>query len=224
MQTFSQKVLDFNFNLDIKDVLPSGISFMNPYLDPEVVRVNLLFYEKYYNDINDRILILGINPGRHGGGVTGLSFTDPVILENDCGIVNSFKKRGELSAQFVYETIYAFGGPETFFSKFLLSSICPLGFMKDGKNYNYYEDKSLQEAIMPFIKKTIVQQIDLGIDRSVCICYGEGKNYKFLDKLNRELGLFKKILPLPHPRFIMQYRRKRKDEFIKNYLKAYNSY
>jgi len=223
MLTFSQKALDFNFYLNIDEPLPPGISYMNPYLDAEAKRVNRLFYEKYYADNSNRILILGINPGRHGGGVTGLSFTDPVILENDCGIANSFKKRGELSARFVYDTIYAFGGMERFFSKFLLSSICPLGFMKDGKNYNYYDDRSLLAAVQPFIKKTILQQIDLGIDRSICICYGEGKNFKFIDKLNKEMNLFKKILPLPHPRFIMQYRRKRKDEFIKNYLKAYNS-
>lgn len=223
MVNFSKRVLNFNFNLEIKETLPTGITYMNPYLDPEARRVNQLFYEKYYNDLNERTLILGINPGRHGGGVTGLSFTDPVILEGLCGIPNSFKKRGELSAQFVYETIQAFGGPEKFFSKFFLSSICPLGFMKDGKNYNYYDDKSLQLAVEPFIKRTILEQLDLGVDRSICICYGEGKNYKFIEKLNKEMKLFKTILPLPHPRFIMQYRRKRKDEFIENYLKAYHA-
>ena len=44
-------------------------------------------------------LILAINPGRLGAGVTNIAFTDPVHLERDCGIANDFPKREELSAQ-----------------------------------------------------------------------------------------------------------------------------
>ena len=31
-------------------------------------------------------------------------------------------------------------------------------------------------------------------------------------------GFFERILPLPHPRWVMQYRRKRKEEFVGQYL------
>ena len=34
---------------------------------------------------------------------------------------------------------------------------------------------------------------------------------------------FDEIIPLPHPRFIMQYRRKQKQQFIDQYLHALNS-
>jgi len=221
ISTFGERVVNFYFNLDFEIDLPSGISLMNPYLEKETRRINKIFYQNYYDDNDKRIIILGINPGRYGGGVTGLSFTDPVLLEKDCGITNQYRKRGELSAEFVYETIHAFGGVEIFFSKFLLSAICPLGFIKDGKNYNYYDDKSLQNTVDPFIRETLVMQNDFGIDNSYCICLGEGKNFKYLDRINNELNLFKKIIPLPHPRFIMQYRRKRKNEFIQKYLDAY---
>ncbi len=39
-----------------------------------------------------RYLILGINPGRFGGGITGIPFTDPIRLQNICGIENDFQK------------------------------------------------------------------------------------------------------------------------------------
>lgn len=38
--------------------------------------------------------------------------------------------------------------------------------------------------------------------------------------MNEEHRFFGKIIPLEHPRFIMQYNSKRKDEFIKKYLNA----
>jgi hypothetical protein len=47
---------------------------------------------------------------------------------------------------------------------------------------------------------------------------GQGKNYAFLNKLNQEHGFFEKIIPLPHPRWVMQYRLKRKKEFIREYV------
>ena len=37
---------------------------------------------------------------------------------------------------------------------------------------------------------------------------------------NKKYHFFKEIIPLEHPRFIMQYNSKRKDEFIMKYLNA----
>jgi hypothetical protein len=39
-------------------------------------------------------------------------------------------------------------------------------------------------------------------------------------ELNRKLQFFKEIIPLPHPRFIMQYRRKQKETYLLQYLSA----
>jgi hypothetical protein len=47
---------------------------------------------------------------------------------------------------------------------------------------------------------------------------GEGENFKFLNQLNNELEIFRKIVPLAHPRFIMQYRRKKVSEHVEDYL------
>ena len=51
-------------------------------------------------------------------------------------------------------------------------------------------------------------------------CIDSGKNYEFLLKINKEHNFFKKIIPLEHPRFIMQYNLKNKDLYLKKYLNA----
>jgi hexokinase len=48
---------------------------------------------------------------------------------------------------------------------------------------------------------------------------GTGKNYKFLEKLNKQEKFTEQLIPLEHPRFVMQYRAKRKQEFIEKYLR-----
>jgi hypothetical protein len=67
--------------------LPTNIRIMNPFREEEnALRISSEFYKKYYNDDNKRHLILGINPGRFGGGLTGVPFTDPKRLKSECHI------------------------------------------------------------------------------------------------------------------------------------------
>ena len=49
-----------------------------------------------------------------------------------------------------------------------------------------------------------------------------GENYKFLLEVNKKYHLFGTIIPLEHPRFIMQYNSKNKNTFLKKYLNALN--
>ena len=91
--SFAEKVIQFNRETIYSGELPEGISVMNPYLDSrEAFNVSSAFYRKYYNDNNARKLILGINPGRHGAGITGVPFTDTIRMEAACGIpVSGFR-------------------------------------------------------------------------------------------------------------------------------------
>ncbi len=219
--TFADRTLKFFNDLKLNTKLPSGVSLMNPYAeDPAVMEMVELFYAKYCSDNQSRLAMLGINPGRFGGGVTGIAFTDPVHLEERCGIPNALSKKHELSSLFIYDLIRAYGGEKKFYSNFYLGSICPLGFVRDGKNLNFYDDKKLQDAVEPFIIETLYQQIEIGLRTDLCFCLGEGKNFKYFSRLNERHSFFDQIIPLSHPRFIMQYRRKRKEEFVNYYLKA----
>ena len=197
---------------------------MNPFIEnPEIIPVISQFYHKFYNDFNPRHLILGINPGRFGGGVTGIPFTDTKRLSEDCGLSISGLQTYETSSVFVYDMIHNYGGVEKFYSEFYISSVVPLGFTSENSkggvvNYNYYDSKKLIGAIYNFIVESLRIQLEFGIKRDVCFCLGTGQNFKFLLKLNSELKLFQEIIPLEHPRYIMQYKTKLKQKYIDKYI------
>lgn len=216
--TYAKKILTFLGGLELDVTLPKGIEVMNPFTDSHIFGYCKKFYAKYYNTTQQRTLIVGINPGRFGGGLTGIPFTDPIKLENECGIENDLPKKAELSADFIYQMINTYGGKKAFYDRYYFSSVSPLGFTQNGKNLNYYDLPQLQKKTLPFIIDTLNAQIKFGLNRKVAYCLGEGKNYKFLSKLNQQHSFFEHIIPLSHPRFIMQYRRKKIAAFIDDYL------
>lgn len=215
----NEHINKFNRSLNLDINLPDNVEVMNPFENKTTVELAEKFYNKYYSDSNPRKLILGINPGRLGGGVTGIPFTDPVKLKENCNISNDLQKKTEPSARFIYDMITVYGGPQKFYNNYFIHAVCPLGFTKDGINYNYYDDKNLEKAVTPFILESLQQILCFNINNEVCYCLGNGKNFKFLNNLNKKHKFFKKVIPLPHPRWIVQYRRKRYKEFIKLYLK-----
>ena len=139
--TFGNRALNFHANIGAIDGLPSNIQVMNPYGRPDIQRYVESFLRKFFSDNRERVYVFGINPGRFGAGVTGVTFTDPVALERFCGIRNELEKRREVSSEFVYEFIQTWGGVEKFYQDFFLTAVSPLGFTCKGKNYNYYDDQ-----------------------------------------------------------------------------------
>jgi hypothetical protein len=217
--SFADNVLSLLSTLRIGKSLPEGVQVLNPYRDTTVMELCHTFYDRFYNDNNRRRILIGINPGRFGGGVTGIPFTDPVVLSEQCGIPNDLVKRTELSADFIYRVISAYGGPARFYGNFYITAVSPLGFTLNGKNLNYYDLRELQQAITPFAIRSMDSLLKAPIDRSKCYCIGEGENLKFLSALNQQHHWFDEIIPLAHPRFVMQYRRKQLDSYIQDYLK-----
>jgi hypothetical protein len=222
--TFADKVIEFFKELEYTGSLPEGISIMNPYREnPQIIPVISKFYTRFYSDNKSRHLILGINPGRFGAGVTGIPFTDTKRLSEKCGLSIPGLQTFETSSVFVYEMIDRYGGVEKFYRDFFISAVVPLGFTsvnRAGKplNYNYYDSKKLTEAVYTFIINSIEKQLQFGIERDICFCLGTGQNYKFLLQLNDKLKLFGKIISLEHPRYIMQYKSKQKQFYIIKYI------
>lgn len=224
--TFSEKSISFFRDLDFEGELPQGIRIMNPFREnPYVLPVVTRFFSKFYNDSAKRHIIIGINPGRFGAGSTGIPFTDTKRLSEKCGLSIPGLVTHETSSAFIYEMIDAYGGVDKFYSDFYVTAVSPLGFTKQGRNrhlnYNYYDSPALTEAVSGFIKDTIKKQLDFGIYKDTCFCLGTGKNFRFLTKLNDREGYFGKIVPLEHPRFIMQYKSKQKEEFIRKYIEEF---
>ena len=201
--------------------LPFGIEAQNPFLAPDVQALAQRFAAKFYAGGQARVALLGINPGRLGMGRTGVAFTDPTALRDLCGIANDLPRgRPELSTQFVYRVVAALGGPTEFYQHFFLSSIYPLVLLNQGLNYNYYDSPALLQALWPDLQRSLRQQVaDFGLRRDVAVSLGR-RNGEFLQKLNKELGLFEKIVVLDHPRYLMQYRRRDLEANVAKYVEV----
>ena len=208
----------FRFYMDLRPPkLPKGVSWLYPQQHEEVQNIFKEFLQKYYSDQAERTLLLGINPGRFGAGITGVNFTAPKQLKEYCHIENNLKG-SELSAEFIYTMITEYGGVEKFYGEFFIGSVCPLGLVEDGKNLNYYDRKDLLELIEPFIVRHLSQLVSYKVNKEVCICIGGEKNFKYLSALNDKHHWFNRIVTVPHPRFIMQYKRKLLSQYVNLYL------
>ena len=175
----AEELKSFYKNLSIP-IVPPGVDVLHPQKGKEVVAITSTFFDKYYSDSRPRQLLFGINPGRFGAGTTGINFTAPRQLKQQLGIEHSFKDQSELSAEFIYEMIKQYGGTGKFYGDFFLTSVCPLGFTKNGKNLNYYDDPKLAKSLEPYIVDAIQQQIKIFRPGSKCICIGGEKNFKYL--------------------------------------------
>jgi len=91
-------------------------------------------------------------------------------------------------------------------------------------NYNYYDSKALTDAVYDLIVSGIRKQLQFGLSRKVCYCMGTGKNAAFLQALNEKEGFFEQVVPLEHPRFVMQYKAKTKQAYVDKYLEAFEMY
>jgi hypothetical protein len=222
MTTFADKAIAYYNALDEPANLPAGIGVINPFQKPEVKVIVEQFYNDFFTDTNPRVFVLGINPGRFGAGVTGISFTTPQNLRRYCGIENDLRDTPELSSRFIYQVVDAFGGAQAFYSQFFLTSLFPLALIKAGPaagpiNYNFYDDRATTEALWPAITETVRTQTGFGYNRKVAVCLGK-KNETYLRRLNDQQGFFDRIVTLDHPRYILQYKSKALNQYLDQYI------
>ena len=226
MNTFADRVINFNTHLTYNDALPKGFDVLNPYMDnPETMEVMRAFYHKFYNDNRQRKFIIGINPSRHGAGVTGVPFTDTKRLESECGIAMKSAHTHEISSVFMYDMIQQYGGVAKFYNDFYINSPFPLAIVRkasDGKwlNANYYDEEVLFKSVKDYMIATLKKHIALGVDTQKVFVLGK-KNATFLQKLNKEATLFGEMVVLEHPRFIQQYKSKEKQLYIDKFLTSF---
>eukprot|EP01116_Phalansterium_solitarium_P002286 TRINITY_DN12201_c0_g1_i1.p1 TRINITY_DN12201_c0_g1~~TRINITY_DN12201_c0_g1_i1.p1 ORF type:complete len:284 (+),score=82.36 TRINITY_DN12201_c0_g1_i1:697-1548(+) len=228
--SFAERALKFfatlEFPAELAAKLPPDVAVMNPYREPEVMRVMAAYLAKYFNDTSRRVFCFGINPGRNGAGKTGVAFTSPGLLKEKLGIESSLRGPAEFSGQFVYKFIEAaYGTPEAFFRQFYINSLCPLGFLQKSKsgawnNMNFYDTPALFELVKDFMVGCIKAQQAFGCG-PVAICFGSGQNLKVFNKLNVEHGLFEQIIAVEHARYILQYKRSQESEYLARWTNAF---
>ncbi|MCC6599403.1 MAG: SMUG2 DNA glycosylase family protein [Crocinitomicaceae bacterium] len=225
--SFAEKVIDFNKSIAFYLSLPDTFKVLNPFIEnPETIEVMELFYHKFYQDFNERKFIIGINPSRHGAGISGVPFTDTKRLESHCGIKMQSAHTHEVSSVFMYDMISEFGGTAEFFNTFYINSPFPLAIVRRNKsgnwvNANYYDTPILFKMLKNFMIETLKKHISIGLNTDEAFVLGN-KNAVFIEKLNKEAKLFNKLTVLEHPRFIQQYRSKEKQWYIEKYIKSLN--
>lgn len=227
-KTFADKIIAFNKQLNYSDELPDNFKVLNPYLsNPETLDVMQQFYSKYYNDNNKRKFIIGINPSRHGAGVTGVPFTDTKRLKSVCGIPMKSAHTHEISSVFIYDLIEEYGGAKKFYEEFYINSPFPLAIIQKNKsgnwiNANYYDDLNLFKVVKDFMIESLKNHIALGLQTAEVFVL-EKKNATFITQINNETNFFDKITVFEHPRYIQQYKSKDKQFYIDKYILALNS-
>ena len=219
MTHFSERLQHFLSTFPLPSSLPAGVVAQSPFRKPAVQHLLSQFADKFYTDAPPRVALLGINPGRLGMGRTGVAFTDPVALAQHCGIAHGLPpQRPELSSEFVYAVIAQLGGPAEFYQHFYLGSVYPLVLLREGLNHNYYDSLALTKALWPAMGKSLQLQAEkLALRTAVAVSLGR-RNGVFLQRLNKELRLFDRILVLDHPRYLMQYRRRELTANVAHYV------
>ena len=219
MPTFADRAITYYQSLTAPTGLPAGVDVLNPYRQPAVQAIVRQFYEQFYADTTPRVFVLGINPGRFGAGVTGISFTTPQNLRRYCGIANDLSDTPELSSRFIYQVVDAFGGAQAFYQRFFLTSLFPLALVRHGRNYNFYDDAQTTAALWPALETAVQTQLSFGADRRVAICLGQ-KNARYLERLNDQCGFFGRLETLDHPRYILQYKSRQRTTYLDRYLQT----
>lgn len=221
--SFGEQVIAFNKQLAYTGNVPDGFAVINPFIEnPETIPTMERFYQKFYNDNKKRKFIIGINPSRHGAGITGVPFTDTKRLKSVCGIEMKTAYSHEPSSVYIYDVIEQYGGARAFYNDFYINSPFPLAITRHNErnswiNANYYDDKALFNAVKPFMITTLKNHLALPIDASKVYVLGK-KNAAFLAKINAEEHLFGELVVLEHPRFIQQYKSREKADYLLKYL------
>src|SRR5687768_3362843 len=90
INTWATLLSNFYRQLSLTRALPVAVEVLHPHRQSSVMELTSAFFNKFYNDQAPRKLIMGINPGRFGAGITGINFTAPRQLRENCGIEHSY--------------------------------------------------------------------------------------------------------------------------------------
>lgn len=216
--TFGARVMDFYQSLERFRWMTDEVALLSPVSDERRQRAMAAFCDKFYGDNQSRVFWLGINPSRIRNTSSGVPYTDGYALETHCGIHNEFSQRRELTADFFYRFIESFGGAKNFYSRHYAGAAFPLSILKKDKYCNYY-DKDLPCELVDSIPLQVQVQAEIG-NLGVLIIIGSGKNAEILTKLNEELSIFREVLVVEHPRYIMQYKSANIGFYIEKYIET----
>lgn len=172
------------------------------------------FCQKFYGDAIPRIMICGINPGRHGAGKTGVPFLDFMSLSR---LIPGIERQdSEKSASFFFEVVRSFDA-ESFFRTFYVGNFSSVGYLRDGVNLNYHD---LPQAAREVVERNFLEEIE-AIHPTHVISLGKEVHRTLHNLLSASIDC---SLYLPHPSWIATYRSYEMDHWVARYRDALSGF
>ncbi len=216
--TFGLRVMAYYDNLERFRWVTPEVAILSPIADDERRRAMAAFCHEFYSDNQNRVFWLGINPSRVRRTSTGVPYTDGFALQEICGIPNGFNKSRELTSDFFYRFVNAYGGPEAFYRRHYAGAAFPLSILRKEKYCNYY-DRNLPDEISKSIPGMVARQAEIG-HAGVLVIVGSGQNAKILKRINDKLGIFSDVLVVEHPRYVMQYKSAELERYLEKFCET----
>ncbi|HEY8893143.1 MAG TPA: uracil-DNA glycosylase family protein [Clostridium sp.] len=145
----------YNKIKNVNELKMENITVLNEFVNNK--KFIRKFYEEYVDcNVSDiKVVMCGINPGRYGAGKTGIPFIDFNSLSEL--LLDVQRNDSERSAEYFYSVIKKYGAKK-FYSNIYVTNICSVGFLKDNKNFNYYQ---LPENIKEIIHLNFLEKIKI---------------------------------------------------------------
>jgi uracil-DNA glycosylase len=168
------------------------------------------FCQKLYGDAIPRVMICGINPGRFGAGMTGIPFLDFISLSQ---LIPSIDRvESEKSASFFFRIVSSFGA-EAFFRTFYVSNFSSVGYLRNGKNLNYYD---LPPAALAIVESNFIKEIEI-VKPTHVISLSKEVHQSVCRLLSASVDC---SLRLPHPSWVATYRSGEINQWVSRYMEV----
>ncbi|MEY2342744.1 uracil-DNA glycosylase family protein [Acidithiobacillus sp. IBUN Pt1247-S3] len=184
-----------------------GISILQDFLPYRSIAEQ--FWQQYIPEPLPQTVILGLNPGRLGAGLTGIPLLDFRSLASLFPDGRLPRNDTEPSANFFHRVVQNVGA-EKFYREFYVSNVSAVGYLRDNKNCNYHE---LPDAAQRIVEERFVAEMAVVAPKRIIALGREVE--ATVQRLFPDGSV--RISHLPHPSWIMTYRLREAQSWVRRY-------
>ncbi len=184
-----------------------GITMLREFLPYRPIAEQ--FWQQYVPEPLPQTVIVGLNPGRLGAGLTGIPLLDFRSLANLLPDTQLPRNETEPSANFFHRVVQNIGA-EKFYREFYVSNVSAVGYVRDNKNCNYPD---LPDAAQRIIEQRFLDEMAVLAPKRI-IALGREVEATVQRLFS---GGSVTISHLPHPSWIMTYRLREAQSWVRRY-------
>ena len=167
------------------------------------------FWQQYVPEPLPQTVIVGLNPGRMGAGLTGVPLLDFRSLTNLLPDARLPRNDTEPSANFFHRVAQHIGA-EKFYRQFYVSNVSAVGYLRDNKNCNYHD---LPDAAQQIVEQRFRDEMAVVAPKRIIAL---GREVEATVQRLYDDGAIR-ISHLPHPSWIMTYRLREAQSWVRRY-------